>query len=266
MLPLNFRLAAFLLPLSVAFMAVSCKEPDVPPVIIDPIVPAYPDSLAGEMKVQFVHTVDAQPLIFDTQQYLNPAGDSFKVAEFKYYISNLKLKNSANGKTFALPNSYYLLQPKENKTTLTLKGIPVKEYDQVEFSVGVDAVANASTAQTGDLDPLNDMAWDWNTGYKFLVCSGHRVSKITSLNNSGLVFHVGENKNYRTLNFPLTETLSFKKNQPYTLQVGVDLNELFKNPDLIDFDVVKNVMGGPNAEKLANNYGTGMFTIKSIAH
>lgn len=262
------RLAALILPLSLACFTMSCSDndDDIPKVDPVPVAPAYPDSLAGEMNVQFVHTVGLEPLVFDTHQYVNPAGDSFKVKEVKYYISNLKLKNSSNGKTFALPNSYYLLHPTENKTSLSLKGIPVKEYDQLEFSVGVDPTANSSTAKSGDLDPLNDMAWDWKTGYKFMIVEGHRISGRPAVNNTGLVFHVGESKNYRTLNFPLTETLSFKKNQPYAVQVGVNLNELFQNPNLIDFDVVHNVMGGAEAEMLANNYGTGMFTIKSIAH
>jgi hypothetical protein len=264
----NFRLTGLLLPLSFAFIMAGCsdKDDDVTPPDNTPTGTVYPDSLAGELNMQFVHTVDGQPLFFETQHYVNPAGDSFKVVELKYYISNLKLKNSSNGQTFALPNSYYLLNPKADKNNFALKGIPVKDYDQLEFSVGVDAAANASTARTGDLDPTNEMAWDWNTGYKFLVFSGNRVSQISNLNNQGLVFHMGENKNYRTLNFPLTQTLNFRKNQPYIVQIGVNLNELFKNPDLIDFDVVKNVMGGSNAEKLANNYGTGMFSIQQIAH
>jgi hypothetical protein len=258
--------AALFLPLSLVFMSALCcrQEPDIKPIKDEQPAIVSPDSLAGELKLQFDHTVDGVPLAFETHQYVNPAGDHYKVVDLQYYISNLKLKSSSTGKTFAFPNSYYLIRPKVNKTGLTLKGIPLKDYDQVEFSVGVDPEANATNAHSGDLDPAvaNDMTWPWDTGYKFLLFTGYHVTPNASQTIQGLDFHIGENKNYKTMTFPLSQVLHFGKNKPCTIEVGVNLNELFRNPNPIDFDVVYSVADhNPDADKMAENYANGMFTI-----
>ena len=244
--------------------SLSCgKDTPAPQPAPNPPVEQNPDSLAGTMQVNFLHHVDGQPLVFDSQNYVNQAEDTFRVTELKYYISNVKLTNTATGKTYLEKNSYHLLSPRDNKAGFKLAGIPVKEFNQIEFSIGVDAYANSRTDQTGDLDPASEMAWTWDTGYKFLVFGGDKISKKAGASH-GLSLHVGLNKNYKTFTFPLTETLKFQKDKPYNLEVEVNVNELFRSPNLIDFDAVFNVMGGPNADKLAENYSTGMFRIKGI--
>src|SRR5687768_8309631 len=174
----------------------------------------YPDSLAGELKVAFVHSIDQTPLVLSTQQYQNPASQTYNITKLKYYISNVKLINSQTGKTFSEPNSYHLIDPSVQKTTFNFKGVPVKGYDRIQFSVGVDSVQNSRTDQKGDLDPNNEMAWDWKTGYKFFIMEGFSGSQ-------GLVFHVGNNANFKTLTFPLNQTISFQKAKPITATVAV---------------------------------------------
>ncbi|KAA9333594.1 MbnP family protein [Adhaeribacter soli] len=245
--------------------SLSCgKDTPTPKPAPTPPVAQYPDSLAGTMQVNFLHHVDGQPLVFDSQHYLNAADDTFSVEYLKYLISNVKLTNTTTGKTYIEKNSYHLINPKENKAGFDLAGIPVKDFNQIEFSIGVDAYANSRTDHSGDLYPDNGMAWDWNTGYKFMSFGGRKISRVAA-KDYGLTFHVGTNQNYKTLTFPLSQTLTFQKNKPYTLQIDANLNELFRSPNVIDFDLVYIVHMGPNAEKVANNYATNMFKIKDIS-
>lgn len=262
----RFSRTALFLTLSLPFLALSCeRDPEIQPVKGTPPPKVYPDSLAGVMKVEFLHNVDGQPLIFDSQQYVNKAGNTYRIASLRYYISNLKLKNGRTGQTFALEDSYYLVRPKENKTILTLRGIPVKEYDQVEFSIGVAPKPNGTLMNSGDLDPgvAEGMAWGWKTGYKFMEFEGWWD---TNNQSTGRTFHIGGNSQYRTVNFPMPEVLRFRKDSSFTVEFDVDVNSLFRFPNLIDFNVVNSFdqITDPDAGKMADNYGTGMFSFKEI--
>ena len=249
---------------SLLVFTVSCSDDD-DEVVCNPCpdtpVTTVPDSLAGKLVVSFNHTADGQALVLETPNlpYTNSLAQPYKVTKLMYYISNVKLINTQTGKTFAEPNSYHLIDLGANKTSFSFTGIPVKSYDKIEFAIGVDSKANSSTDKKGDLDPDHDMAWDWNTGYKFFVMLG-----FTS-NNKGLVYHIGSNSNYKTLSFPLNQTVNFQKDKPVTANVTVNLNELFRNPNTIDFDTVFNFMGGPGAKMMAENDADDLFNITSIS-
>ena len=205
--------------------------------------------------------VNGLPLILDTDKYVSPAGDTFKINSLKYYISNVSLKNAITGKTYTEENSYHLIDLNNNKTSFTLNNIPKDVYDEITFSIGVDAVANKKTDQVGDLDPNNEMAWDWNTGYKFLVATGKYFDKGAE---KGLVFHVGSDANYKTVTLKFPKGLKLPSVKQQNMVLAANVNQLFENPNLIDFNQINAVMGGANAAKLAENYGNGMFTVKEI--
>ena len=262
----TYSIKSLFTPLAIAFLlalSVSCTKPDDE--VDDPIypspIPTVPDSLAGEFKVSFNHTIDGQAFALNTAtlQYSNSLNQPYKITKLMYYISNVKLINTQTGKTFAEPNSYHLIDLEANKTKFSFTGIPVKTYDKVEFSIGVDSVANSRIDQLGDLDPNHDMSWGWNTGYKFFSMAGY------TSNNKGLVYHLGRNPNYKTLSFPFNPGVTFQKGKPVTANVTVNLNELFRTPNVIDFDSTFHVESGPDEKRLVNNYADGMFNLGSIS-
>lgn len=256
------RFFSFLLPFSFLFIALCCKDSSEQPKPVEPQPEEIiPDSLAGVLKLEFRNHVDGLPLLFTPNEFKSPAQDTFRVDDFKYYISNVKLRNTQTGRVYTEKNSYHLIEQQKGKTSFVMNRIPVKGFDVLEFSVGVDAVQNASTAKTGDLDANNNMAWDWNTGYIFMRFGGFQVKKGVQV--KGLRFHVGDNVNYKTFTFPLSQ-VNFVKNKPYTARIGANINELFRTPQLIDFDVMYDVMDGSDATTIANNYETGMFTLDEV--
>ena len=138
--------------------------------------------------------------------------------------------------------------------------IETGNYDKLIFSIGVDSVANKGLDQSNDLDPSNDMSWDWNTGYKFLLLEG-RYSTLSK--KGGIVYHIGENKNYKTLQFNLVESVKIINEQQSAIIIKTDILGLFK-PNEVDLDVLNNAQFGANVTIIADNYSKSMFSISQI--
>jgi hypothetical protein len=217
----------------------------------------------ASININFANLFNASPLVLENVSYTSAKGASFLVNEFKYYISNVKLINSQTGKMFSVPDSYYLI---ERKTTshidqATLSNIPIGQYDQIEFAVGVDKARNLSIDQVGDLDPSNNMAWDWKTGYKFLLLEGFVFA--TSGERRGLVYHIGADENYRVINLKMNPILKVEKNKTNVLDINVEVSRLFNSPNLIDIGQNRTVMFGEVSNRVADNYAT-MFSIDKV--
>jgi len=246
----------FTLLLAAFFLAftTSCDDDDddkpTPPPPTEPAAPAF--------KVAFQHNVDGQPLVFNVQQFSNAMSQPYKVDKLMYFISNVRLINTTTGKTFAEPNSYHLINA-ASKNSFTINNLPEEAYDRIELAIGVDQAANASTDKKGDLDPAgaDEMLWPWNTGYKFVLLEGYN-------NSRGLVYHIGGNRNYKTLSFPIQNPEQFQKDKVYTATFHVNVNELFKAPNQISFDSLSEVMNETLGLPLAENYADGMFTLKGV--
>lgn len=63
------------------------------------------------------------------------------------------------------------------------------QYDSITFLIGVDSLHNVSGAQTGALDPVNDMFWTWNSGYVMAKLEGNSSSSPQM--NQKFEYHIG---------------------------------------------------------------------------
>jgi hypothetical protein len=211
----------------------------------------------GSVQVSVQHLVGGQPLQSHTT-YTSPAGDTYAVEKLQYYLSNVKLISGDGKTTYTEPHSYHLISL-EGKSSFTLKDVPAGTYTTVEFALGVDKAHNHSIDQHGDLDPSNDMVWDWDTGYKFLNLAGTYTGNTKA---GGLVFHIGEDANYKVFTLTLPQPLDLRQKPDNGLRLITELNELFQNPHLIDFDEMNTAMGGENARKIVENYSNGFFKVE----
>lgn len=214
----------------------------------------------ADVEVSFQNQMNGQPFVLN-QTYTSPAGDAFEVEDLKYYISNVKLLNATGQVVYTEPESYHLINLGAGKTSFTMPKVPAGSYSQLQFSLGVDEARNHTIDQQGDLDPSTDMVWDWNTGYKFLLLEGTYTADTKS---GGLVFHIGEDANYRTFTLPLQVPLDIRTSPYEQLQVQAELSALFQNPNLIDFDELNEAMGGEAARKIVQNYTEGFFTLAEL--
>jgi len=118
--------------------------------------------------------VGGEPLEFG-KNYRSPNGDgTYVINDFKLYVSNIKLisRNGTDG-NFVEGDSYHLLKFQDlNQCSFTLQNVPTGKYQKIQISIGVDEEGNFSKGYSGDLDPTNQMAWNWTQGYKFLLFEG----------------------------------------------------------------------------------------------
>lgn len=222
------------------------------------------------LKLNFINLMNNSALQLQNTTYTNLSGNRFSIDKFQYYISNIKLKNTQTGQTFTEPNSYHLLERKANThiDEILIQNIPTGQYDQIEFAVGIDKVRNLSIDQVGDLDPSNNMAWDWKTGYKFLLLEGS-IFPATG-EKRGLVYHIGADENFRTVTFNLNNfpninrmRLNMESGKTSNMNINVEVSTLFNSPNRIDIEQNRTVMFGGISDQVANNYAT-MFSIQSI--
>ena len=251
----NIRSWALCLPLA-ALAASGCKKDEA----------AGADT--GSVSLEMAAVVGTAPLAFDGTSYTKADGQTFKVTKFKYLVSNVKLLR-ADGTAFAAPESYYLVDAAQPATAhLVVPNVPLAAYAGLSFVVGVDPLRNTAGAQTGALDPSNDLYWDWTAGYVFLKMEGTspQAPRAAAAAAGGLRFHIGDNGTQRTI--ALGAPLTVAAGHAPAVYVRANLLGLFDNAAApgksVDFSKTSEVMGGAAAPALADNYAAGMFTLDHI--
>jgi len=194
---------------------------------------------AGTVRFVFENYVDAEPLQLGLLQYINEAGNTYSVDMLKYYVSNMKYEQ--NGQTiFSAPNYELINQSVPASASFDVL-VPSGQYDSFRFLLGVDSVRNVSGAQTGALDPIYGMFWDWNTGYIYFKHEGSFIE--ASGDTLPLVYHYGALPALKEHSF--NQNLNIVAGQLITVTVRFNLNKLYRAPNVIDF-TNNNIHSGGN--------------------
>jgi hypothetical protein len=221
-------------------------------------------------------TLEVQFFVKDTplkllQEYQNDLNQNYLLESFKFYLSNFEFESTSTNETFKVEDSYLLFSADREKNTFDREILVKKgEYSKLNFSIGVDSIKNTSLDNTGDLDISNSMAWDWNTGYKFVVMEGKYYTDSSNLTvSTPLVFHIGQNQNYKKVSLSFDDMndkgiLSINNENTKKIILKVDLNDFFSSPNQIDFDEINNIMGGGKSLLFSQNYENGFITLKEI--
>ena len=208
------------------------------------------------LTVNFNTYVNGEELEYG-KKYASPNGDgTFAIYDFKLYVSNLQLISNANPeKDYLEKESYHLLKfHTSNNYSFVLNNISLESYDKIGISIGIDEEANLSIKNPGDLDPTNQMAWNWTSGYKFLLFEG-LYSPESSENDIPIVFHIGFSENKKDLVFDLTS-----KDE---IQFDIEITELFKNPNNIDFNEFPKVLfNKEHSALISSNYFNSFIKLK----
>jgi hypothetical protein len=227
--------------------------------------PAAVDTLAAfaKLDLSFLPVIGTQSLTPITKFYKNSSNESFTVTKFNYYVTNVRLKKE-DGTYYEEPQSYHLIKHIDAVNGFSINDVPAGKYVGYEFLLGVDSLHNVSGAQSGALDPANQMFWDWNTGYIYLKLEGRYAS--AAVGDGEFAIHVGGFQapfsclQKVSLSFPTT--LIAKKGVTHQISTKVDVLELFKNPATIGFDYYyEEVVKGPKIfQDISLNY-RDMFTV-----
>jgi hypothetical protein len=212
------------------------------------------------------NVVGSAPLTLTTQAYINQNLDTFTVDLFKYYISNIKLKRD-DGFEFVEPESYRLIDQNDSASwNFTLKNVPLGNYVSMEFIIGVDSARNCSGAQSGALDPIHDMFWDWSQGYIFAKLQGscHSAPYNTYFNHIGGFTGQWSAIVKSTPSFG-TNVIQVSTDRVPKVFMKADVLEWFKNPQTIDIASYSAVTTGKKGHEIATNYAD-MFSVTAITN
>lgn len=207
----------------------------------------------------FTVKADDENLIFGTEKYHTQASQAVTFESLQFYLSNIQIKDERTDTYYFEPESYHLISFNENHSTVffTVENVPADfEISEIKMAIGVDAEANTSIDHIGDLDPTNGMAWDWNTGYKFLSLEGRYFAEDDPLGQE-IKMHIGTDKNYFPISLPFDEPMKIVGN--FNLGYAVDAMALFSDIDLAEGTVFMNDERG---DLIAQNYSNQFLLIE----
>ncbi len=205
----------------------------------------------------FINEISGQTITPGSMNYVNLAGNQYSVTLLKYYISNITFRK-ADGTIYRAPN-YELVTEGEPATQVFSMTVPSGDYTAIGFYMGVDSVLNFSGPQTGELDPVYGMLWDWNTGYLYFKHEGEFIDSTGAV--LPLVYHYGNLAGL--VKHEITTSLMLM-DLPKTITIGFDLNKLYEGPNMVDFNGNNLQSGAPGwVQTLKENFPSA-FYIKNI--
>lgn len=205
----------------------------------------------GQKKIviKFEHIANGKKIVLNDSTYTNTFGEKYTVSKLKYYVSNILFTTKGLRET---NKETYLIDAFKNDSII--------KYDQrkivgISFTIGVDSVLNCSGAQSGALDPLNDMFWTWNNGYVFFKLEGTSTSSTADRNRieQHIGGYKGEYKVQRRIFLPL-------KIIGNTITIQMDLDKYWNELKIAENAVI--ATSGALAKKAADNF-TKMYSIKN---
>ncbi len=214
------------------------------------------------LKITFVNTANGKPIVLRDSLYTNAFGETYSVSKLKYYIGNVLIPGSGQ-----LPenDAYHLINAAEENNSFEIT-LNAGDYKKIQFLLGVDSAHNCSGAQTGALDPMNDMFWTWSSGYVMFKLEGTSSASTADLNR--IEHHIGGYKganNVATLinlNFP--QALPIKENSVTELFIETNLDHYWKhNTEIRISETPMWMTMGGMAAKIASNF-SGLFSVMKI--
>lgn len=192
--------------------------------------------------LHFNYTFAGKPLPLDTTNYFTKAGDTFAISEFTHYISNFCfVKNASDSFNSTIYHLSYAAYPQTN--TIHFQ-VPKTTYKSISFLLGIDSLRNHTGEQNADLSPSKGMFWTWATGYIFLrlkaqTPSGKNIGIDMGGDNSLVAYKLDLN--------------GFNTNQEQlTIELDVDINEMFESPYLYSLSKESGSIHDPNNSSLVS--------------
>ncbi len=232
----------------------------------DPINSRGLFSHTGTIKITFVNVVKGLPMLLQSKIYTNSFGEDYSINKFKYYIGGCNLAGSKVAHQDS--DSYHLVNESDTASLSFIFTAEEGIYDSVFFLLGVDSLYNVSGAQTGDLDPANDMFWTWNSGYVMAKMEGR--SSSSALNNI-FEFHIGgfagRYSVLKNIALPLAPgKLVVHKGSTSEVIIQADADAWWQSPNDIRLSNSPAITTpGIMAKKISDNYSK-MFSVKSVSN
>ncbi len=225
--------------------------------------PMQKTSKTGIVSFTFNITVKGERLVLNDSQYTNIFGEKYRVSKFKYYISSPGLIHGNEIKIER--NGYHLIDAASPASQHVVFRVPAGSYDKLYFLLGVDSARNCTGAQSGALDPMNDMFWTWNSGYVMAKLEGFSISSAAI--NQRMEYHIGgykgNNKVMQKINLAATSPINIIAGKTTEVTIETDIDKWWQvNQPVTIQELPICTSPGELAKKIAVNY-SNMFSIQS---
>lgn len=234
-----------------AFLFVSCSKDDK--------VDDNPAELKSTVEIKFEHVwgPNAAPFALN-QEMTHPSGQKMTFTTLRYYISNIRLKRT-DGTEWVQPESYYIVNAAQvPEAVISIPDVPVGDYVEVSFLIGVDSLRNTSGAQVGALSPEHGMFWSWNTGYIFIKAEGTSPDSPTGTFAYHIGGFTGEHNAIRSRSISFNGgKLMVKPNAKPSIHLMVNAARFWHGGIQLS-QVHKIHMPGANASMMATNFQGGI--------
>ena len=237
------------------------------------------DTLVGEGKlvVEFDNVFGDANLILDTQSNVTSEGETLKISDVKYIISNIVLTKE-DGTTFTYPKSQsYFLIDEANADTheIELQKIPAGNYTKIKFGIGVDKTQFdlGATGQGDFLTTAQDagMMWSWSAGYKFLLFEGMFTSSTVTTEAKFMVHtgQTGTDYNYTDVTLDLPTKALVRTTITPNVHLFTDVAKIIDGKNKVNLSdnnkvgVGAMIMGGTNLPLITANL-SDVFTVNHV--
>jgi cytochrome c peroxidase len=186
-----------------------------------------------DLALNFRHTSNGQALQLDSLRYSNTAEETYSITRLSYLLSGFELQNE-QGDWIPTPNTYAYIDTAKHREQIAITGIEDGNYRAIRFYLGIDPDTNhadpAQYAADHPLNPnLNQLHWDWQTGYIFLALEGRYRKTDQAL--SGYVYHFANNPQRTLITLALSEDIAAAS----ALEIDFDIAALLNSPKPLSF-------------------------------
>lgn len=220
---------------------------------------------SGTLAIHFIHTANGKPVILHDSTYTNAFGEPYSLRKLRYYISHIELTGQNTRKE---ADPYHLVDLSKEPAPILL-ACDTGAYTGISMLAGIDSAAHCSGAQTGALDPINDMFWTWNSGYVIFKLEGESDSSGADLNR--IEHHIGgykdgNNVSVRVSLQPSNEQFMIRAGKQTDIFIETNLDRYWKGAT--DVRIKESPLcttTGNLAKKIAANL-PGLFSIQKIVY
>lgn len=176
-------------------------------------------------RISFVAQWDGKIVSLEKNYSLNTLGDSLKFETLKFYITDFQIfKDSILVHSLA---KKHILIDFEKPESLVLTSGFAGSFNKIKFTLGIDSATNYLGAMEGDLDPIYNMYWTWQSGYVNFKMEGKSTACPARKNR--FQWHLG---GYMGA-FNSVQSIELGVEQKAQLNLVLDLNKIFNEKDLM---------------------------------
>lgn len=184
------------------------------------------------LSVTMNHTFGPDNVDPEVSVHTNSSGNEIKFTKLHYIMTNFVLVDS-EGNELKIDSSAAYINFAEGRLDFDLENIPVGDYSEIRFLLGVDSLTNHqnpnSFSATSPLNPIiNNLYWDWMDGFIFCSVEGYHYKEGQM--KGAFAYHIGLDENLMRIKI----NKNFKVQKGIPLILNFDLSAYFESPYVID--------------------------------